>query len=406
MSMNTILFVDDEPMILDGLRRMLRPMADQWNMEFLDSGEKALARLAVGECDVVVTDMRMPGMNGAQLLTEVMRRYPDTIRIVLSGQSEREMILQSIGCAHQFLTKPCSASVLIDTLKRSCALRNQLPVLALKRLASQVSSLPSMPAVYREVISEIDSSTGSMARLKKIIAGDVAMTAKVLQLVNSSFFGLPRRVVNAAEAVSLLGLETIKSLVLSVGVFSQIKELRVPGYSLQIMTEHSLSVAMMARGIAKCEQGDKRLVDDAFLAGMLHDIGLLVLVSNLPAPYIDVIAKATAERIPLHEAEREILGATHADVGAYLLGLWGLPQSIVEAIAFHHTPGKSSVNTFGVLTAVHVADVLDHELHPRIPGAADAQIDLQYLDGLGSGGRLEAWRETCLATTAEAMAHD
>jgi HD-like signal output (HDOD) protein len=404
--MNTVLFVDDEPLILDGLRRMLRPMADRWHMEFLDSGEKALARLAVGECDVVVTDMRMPGMNGAELLTQVMRHYPDTIRIVLSGQSECEAILQSIGCTHQFLTKPCSARLLIDTLKRSCALRNQLPVLALKRLASQVSSLPSMPAVYREVISEIHSPTGSMARLKEIISGDVAMTAKVLQLVNSSFFGLPRRIVNAADAVSLLGLETIKSLVLSVGVFSQIEEPRVPGYSLSTMTEHCLSVATLAKKIAQCEHCDKRLVDDAFLAGMLHDIGLLVLVSNLPAQYIDVMARATAKRIPLHEAEGEILGATHADVGAYLLGLWGLPQSIVEAIAFHHAPSKSPLNTFGVLTAVHVADVLDHEHHPRIPGAADAQLDQPYLDGLGLGDRQEAWRETCLPRVMEALSHD
>ncbi len=404
--MTTVLFVDDQPLILDGLRRMLRPMADQWDMEFLDCGEKALAYLAAHPCDVVVTDMRMPRMNGAQLLKEVMRLYPDTIRIILSGQSECETIMQSIGCTHQFLTKPCSAKVLIDTLKRSCALRNQLQVPALKRLTSQVSSLPSIPAVYHEVISEIYSSTGSMARLKEIIAGDVAMTAKVLQLVNSSFFGLPRRIVNASEAVSLLGQETIKALVLSVGVFSQIENPQVPGYSLQTMTEHCLSVATLAKIIGQCEHCDKRFIDDAFLAGMLHDIGLLVLVSNLPAQYINVMAAAAAKRIPLYEAEQEILGATHADVGAYLLGLWGLPQSIVEAIAFHHTPRKSPLTSFSVLTAVHVADVLDHKHHPRIPGAADAQIDQLYLDGLDLGDRHEVWRETCFPRVRETIAHD
>jgi len=216
-----VLFVDDEPRILDGLKRMLRHMRDEWEMSFVESGEAALKVLESARFDVVVSDMRMPGMDGAELLTRVMERYPQIVRIVLSGHADKEMILKTVRPAHQYLSKPCDPEKLRSTVARASALRGLLADELLKQLVSQMSTLPSAPSLYNEVMNELRSGEGSVQRVGEIVSKDVGMTAKILQVVNSAFFGVPRHVESPAQAVSLLGLETIKALALSAQVFSQ-----------------------------------------------------------------------------------------------------------------------------------------------------------------------------------------
>lgn len=188
-----ILFVDDEPNVLQGLQRMLRPMRSEWEMEFAGGGEEALQKMEQAPFDVIVSDMRMPGMNGAQLLKEVARRYPDTVRIVLSGHSDREYILQLVTTTHQYLAKPCDAQTIKDTVNRACALRDLLTSKELSALVSQVKSLPSLPSLYTRIIEILQSDDPSLQKIGQIVSEDIAMSAKVLQLVNSSFFGIARR---------------------------------------------------------------------------------------------------------------------------------------------------------------------------------------------------------------------
>ena len=162
-----ILFVDDEANILAGLRRMLRSQRDQWSMHFASSGEEALSKMQAESFDVVVSDMRMPGMDGAELLTRVSKLYPNTVRLVLSGQSEHERIFRAIGPAHQFMAKPCEPQVLIDTIRRACDLQGQLSSESLTQLVSQLSHLPSLPTTYREVVEELESDEASLGTCRR-----------------------------------------------------------------------------------------------------------------------------------------------------------------------------------------------------------------------------------------------
>lgn len=385
--MKYILFVDDEPRVLDGLRRMLHDQRDIWHMEFAGGGEQALVRLAEKPFDVVVSDMRMPGMDGAALLNAVKLRYPQTVRIILSGQSDHEVVLKSVGQTHQFLAKPCEAEELKATVARACALRDRMADAALKELTSAVYTLPSIPSVYCEIMEELRNADVSIRNIADIIARDVAMTAKILQMVNSAFFGLPRKISCPAQAVTLLGLQTVRALALSAGIFAQFQETTLPGYSLGGLANHSLDVAVRAREFAKSEGCEPQTVDEAFLAGVLHEIGQLVLVANMPERYALVLETARRETRRLWEVEIELLGASHADVGAYLMGLWGLPDVIVEAIAFHHAPSASLGTTFRPLTAVHVADVLHHQEQTGL-GLVDAEFDEPYLQMLNLQGRI------------------
>ncbi len=390
-----ILFVDDEQDVLDGLRRMLRGMRREWEINFALSGKKALEILSTTPVDVVVSDMRMPGMDGAQLLSEVLKRHPNVVRIVLSGHSEREMVMKSVGPAHQYLAKPCDAETLKSVVGRACALRDLLAEGALKKVVSQLESLPSFPELYFELIEELKSPESSMDRVGKIISKDMAMTAKILQLVNSAFFGIPQHVSNPAHAAKLIGLDIIRALVLSMRVFSHFEKIPMIGLQISELWDHSAVSAVCAKEIAIAETQDKKVVDDAFISGMLHDIGILILSANFPGKYKEAIELTNKGNIPFFEAEIQVFGASHAEVGGYLLALWGLPNVIAEAVFFHHKPEKCHFNQFTPLTAVHVASALEAKNRRLETMKSLTEISDGYLKTIGMADRLPKWIETC-----------
>jgi HD-like signal output (HDOD) protein/ActR/RegA family two-component response regulator len=389
-----ILFVDDEPKILEGLQRMLRPMRESWEMNFANNGEAALTQLREGKFDVVVTDMRMPGMDGAALLSEVRLEYPHMVRIVLSGHSDEQLILSSVGQAHQYLSKPCEADLLKDTIGRACALRDLLSDTSLTLLISKMQSLPSLPSLYRELMQELEAEDPSTKRIAAIIGKDPGMTAKILQMVNSAFFGLRRQISCPADAVSLLGIDIVKSLALSIQIFSQFKSIRIPGLSLEDLWEHNLQVATLAKQIAKAEKQKSEVVEQSFTAGLLHECGKLVLASCLPDEYGRMLETMKAEGLKLIEAEHRELGASHPEVGAYLLGLWGLPDSIVEAVAFHQNPNTCPGEVFSPLTAVCVADyLLDEADSSEVDKSVSGDEVSIYLERLKLEERLAVWKD-------------
>jgi HD-like signal output (HDOD) protein/CheY-like chemotaxis protein len=388
-----ILFVDDEPKILEGLGRMLRVMRHEWDMHFATGGPEALDLMARQSIDLVISDMRMPVMSGLEFLTEVKARYPNVIRIVLSGHADQLLIMRAVGVAHQYLSKPCEAEALQSMVTRALELRALLSNDPIKRLISRLSVLPSLPSLYSEVVSELQSADGSIRRVGEIIAKDPGMTAKILQLVNSAFFGIRRVVSNPMDAAAYLGLEIIQSLVLSLHAFARFEACQLPGCSIDQIWSHSMAAGLLAKRIMMGENAGRAQAAEAFTAGLLHDLGKLVLAANLPQEYGAVHARSARGKVSLQDAEREVLGSTHAEIGAYLLGLWGLPDPIIEAVALHHCPGACADKAFGLLCAVHAANALEEEHScDRESQGRDSQLDLTYLDAIGKASRLEDWR--------------
>lgn len=394
--MTKILFVDDEPKILDGLKRMLRSMRHEWDMEFASGGQAALEMLGRAPFEVIVTDMRMPGMDGVQLLKEVMKRFPLLIRIILSGQTDQEAFLSSSCVVHQFLSKPCDTQMLKTTIERACALQNLLQRESLKKLVLQIESLPSQSSLYAEIKAALQSPNISMGKIGQIIARDVGMTAKTIQLANSSFYGSRRRISSPTDAAVILGINTIRALVLSHNIFSDFTHTTSSWLSPEELWKHSSATGLFAREIAKMESYTPEMTEDALIAGLLHDLGKLVLATNLSAQYNEAQQLSHGRNIPLWEAEQTVFGGTHAEVGAYLIGLWGIARSIVEALAFHHNPGSCAAKTSTLVLAVHVADVFANEVHPVKTGM-EVKVDNNYLTNAGMAERLPAWRESCMA---------
>jgi HD-like signal output (HDOD) protein len=386
-----ILFVDDSPKILDGLRRMLRSQRTEWDLFFAGNGREALELLSQNDIDVVVSDMRMPGMDGIQLLNEIKTRFPQIVRIALSGQMEETMIFQSTRVVHQFLSKPCDAELLKHTIYRTCKLRDILANSRLRQLVSELETIPSLPSLYLEISAELESENASMEKISRIIGRDVGMTTKILQLVNSAFFGLNQRITSLSQAVKLLGLNTIKSLVLSVQVFDQFTSKAVKRFSLNTLMKHSLATGLIASAITMAETQNKLMAEDAFLGGMLHDLGKLILVHNLPQCYELVLETAKAGNIPFYQAEQETYGVTHAEIGASLMLLWGMGENIVEAVALHHNPSLCITETFCPLTAVYAANIFEHSQRQPVPETVPEDPFPAHLENLKLQHHWEQW---------------
>lgn len=392
-----ILFVDDEQSILDGLRRMLRRQVAQWDMEFVSSAADALMRLEAKPFDILVTDMKMPGMSGADLLEQVVERWPDVGRIVLSGHADEALAVRAVRVAHQYLAKPTDPETLKAAIARA---KPELDLERSERVRAAVGScqkLPGLPTLCAELARVLESENANARAVADVISRDPAMSAKLLQLVNSSFFGIGRRVSSVEMAVTLLGIVRIHALVVREQIFQLFVLPRpIPHFSLEVLGHHALQVAELARLLSKAEgQGEDR-PDQAFTAGLLHDIGLLLLACT-HEEFPVVMREASARGIRIEQAEKEILDVTHAEVGAKLLSLWGLPERIVEAVALHHEPSKTPYDGVCGVTVVHVADALLGELEAQRDTGSSAplfsgELCISYLQRIGLENRLEHWR--------------
>jgi putative nucleotidyltransferase with HDIG domain len=382
-------FVDDERYLLDGLRDALRPYRGQWAMDFVTTGEDALARLDLVSHDIVVSDLRMPGMDGATLLARVRDEHPSTVRIVLSGQAELRMVARAAGVAHRLLAKPCEIDELACVIERSCALQEITDRIELSRRAAGATALPSVPRLYLELTEVLRSGETGAEDAARVVESDPGMAAKVLQLANSAFFGRRNPVTGVREAVAYLGLEALRALALSAEAFQRFPiEPPIPGFDVDALQRHCTRVARLARAI--CD--DTWDAEEAFAAGLLHDVGLLVLATEDRTTLVDTLRRARLQARSLHEIERERFGVTHADVGAHLLALWGLPHTVTEAVARHHEPPTGAVLLDSV-AVTYVATALIEELEADLqPWALPADgLDSEYVEAAGLTTRVPRW---------------
>jgi HD-like signal output (HDOD) protein len=363
--MRRVLFVDDETRILEGLRRMLRPQRNEWEMAFAPGGEAALALMAASPFDVIVSDMRMPGMDGATLLCRVRELYPQVVRIVLSGHTELSAALQVVPVAHQFLAKPCDAEMLRVAVERACHLKALLSDDPIRRTVTALGDLPSVPRTYEALLQAVADPEVSLLKVAKIIEQDVGISAKVLQLVNSAFFGIAHSMTNIQSAVSYLGINTLKNLVLSVEIFRAFQpQGDLPGFSLEKLQHHAQLTAHIAARLPV----PKHLADVAVVAGMLHDVGKLILAWKLSEHFGKMLVESQGTHRPVYWVEEAQNGFSHAEIGAYLLGLWGLPYAVVEAVALHHGPNRVPHQSFDAISAVYAANLLAHDLEESCLG--------------------------------------
>jgi HD-like signal output (HDOD) protein len=302
--------------------------------------------------------------------------------------------------AHQFLLKPCDPNLLRVTVDRACELKDLLGSDLILRTVGAMRELPTLPRTYAAMVQALADSDVGMDHIARIVEQDMSLAARILQLVNSALFGLPQRISTVRTAVSYLGTDIIRNLVLSVEAFRAFDGVAaIGGYSLEGIHAHAFFTARIASRLPT----EKSVKETAGAAALLHDVGRLVLMARLPKEFAGVAGLARRQGRPLHDVEKEVVGVTHAEIGAYLLGLWGLPLPIVEAVAYHHNPSQVPHQVFDCLAAVHVADALAHTQESMPPGAGFVPpcLDRQYLANLGVADRIAEWQSMAAEVAAE-----
>lgn len=352
-----VMFVDDEARILSGIERALMMQDSEWECRFATSGYEALSLLEETPAEVVVSDMRMPLMDGAEFLAQVRDRWPGTIRIILSGYSEPEATVRMLGVAHRFVPKPCDSTQLLAMVANALALRTLFKDPSVVKLVGKINQLPPAPKVFAE-ISRLLANPGTNTReIVELLASDPALSARIMQLANSAWFSRGAQIHDINNAIVHLGQEQVKLLVLASQVYS---DATTDPY-VDKLQQTALRASKLAARISMHQEREAT-------AALLANIALLIPELRTTSD------EATTEQgeIPLRAA-----------IGAYLLALWGLPMDIVEAVAGHVQPSRSAEKTFGMLGVVHVAVTLANHGVP----------DKRYLEQTGMLDQLPVWQE-------------
>jgi HD-like signal output (HDOD) protein/CheY-like chemotaxis protein len=386
LSVRRVLFVDDEPDILSGLRRMLRGKTD-WELTFADSGVLALAQLGTQPVDVVVSDMRMPGMDGGELLSHVRRLYPSTACLILSEHADHEDIIAAVGTTQQILFKPCDADVLIHAINRVVTVRDKVTDERLQGILGDVDALPIPPLVHGRLIEVSARPNSGLADVVAVLESDLALCAEILKLVNSAFFGLRSHVESVGRAVSLLGIDTIHALALSGKVFGS-GPTTPQNLDVLQMRRTGMRAAGYARAIAASEGWAPETTGRAFLSALLRDLGLLMLAADT-AGYDQVRAVPPEDQWARSNAELETFGCTVPEASAYLLGLWGFSESVLVAVACQPTRPEDSATTpiSHVVSFAHLRALVNYV-------ASDAEA------GSWNEARNQRWNNVCDAAGA------
>lgn len=399
--MKRILFVDDEVRILEGLQRMLRPQRNEWEMSFAPGAEAALTMLDAAPFDVIVSDMRMSGMDGAALLEIVRQKHPSVPRFILSGYTELEASYRAVPVAHQFLSKPCDPETLRTAIGRATSIVEVLNNKMLTSLVGSLQDLPSLPRTYSELRDALADPETRIDRVIRIVEQDVAITAKILQLVNSAFFGITRTVSDIKTAVNYLGMNVLQNLVLSVEVFRTFTPKKsIPGFSIEQFNIHSQLTAKIASQIPAPGNPPSAAV----ISGLLHDVGKLIIAERSPEHFARALAGAREEKRPLFLIEEELIGVSHAEVGAYLLSTWGLPYPVVEAVAHHHHPERVPRKSFDLIALVYLSNLLAHQHSGEMEvgmALAHSPIDMEILATPGQADHLAEWRKLAESSVGE-----
>ena len=381
-----ILVIDDEIDCLDQIKASLSSKEDQWILEYSNNPQQALESIISNPPSIVICDYHMPQMNGAELLRKAEKAHPFIHRFIVANRDEIGVLEDGIGSSFHFLPKPCPANRLLTEIQRCLSIEAWLGKPQIKNIVGTLGELPSLPSLYIKIVDTLNDDDVSIEKVGKAISNDITISAKILKIVNSSFFGFDETISDITQAVSVLGIETVKNLVLAIQVFSDTQ-----GGEQKIQTDqlwhHSMSVAVGAKNLMMYETGTSKLAEGAYTSGLFHDIGKLIMQRAAPDAYKSAQEFAELKKIPAWEAENGILGCNHAEAGAYLLARWGLPIEAVESAVFHHEPVNSSGSSFSAMASVYVANRILSQKHTP-PGSG---YECPFISELGKADQWPKW---------------
>jgi putative nucleotidyltransferase with HDIG domain len=406
-----IVFIDDDKNVLEGLNRMLSPLLAVLQMEFYDSAVEGLAKVKDSPCDLVVCDLQMPGLNGIQVLEQIRASSPGTIRFILTGMIDHPLHHAALRLAHQVISKPCRPELFRELIQRSLRLKHRLDQSELAAVLPRLQALPSLPGVYQQVIDHLSSPTASCRGLSRLISEDVGMSARIMQLANSAYYGRPGKVHNLLQAIVYLGMKTVEAMVLKEGIFSTIDPALAERFSMAELENHCLRVGMLSKRIATDLGLPAEMLEQSSMAGILHDTGKIIMIAEFTDSYQKAIVQSRRQKTDLSSAEKQISGFTHAELGATLLNLWSMPADIIETTAFHHSPWllagpeDTAGRSLSLADVVYLADCIDHQFCSGWCDGCTCSVNESYLEEYGLTDQYRLWQADHLAAQHQEVSY-
>ena len=349
---NRILFVDSDATALRRIEVALAGDSHRWKFSLVTSAPAALNALSNHGFDLVVTELRLPGMDGAELLGKVQTMYPSVVRVMMAETPDAPKLDQVLTVAQRFIAKPYDVPTLLAMIDSVLGAWSRAEDPLVRTIVGRLSSLPATADTHRQLTRLMSDPECTVDQIATVVGQAPALAAKVLQVVNSAFFGLPFKVSSVSHAITYLGMTHVRGLVLLSQFFAGAeKSPTVSGFSASTLQNQALITARVARALAPAP----RFRDDAFTAGLLHDIGVLALAVGMNARYSLVLRHAQRSQRPLAEVETSFLGISHDVVGAYLAELWGLPAVIADGILHHHRLQPISGQNSEIIECVRLA---------------------------------------------------
>lgn len=377
----SILFVTTDEKLMSELIRNIVPIQDDYSIFFADNGERCLQILANNKIDFVFSSANIIMPTGANILNEIKRLFPEVIRFALVPNLDNQTVAQISQYVHQLVPPPYTKETIVERIQRTLHIQKILNNEKVVNLVKNTTTLPSLPEIYIQIEQETAKPDFSLIKIANLISKDPNLTAKILQIVNSAYFGLQKEVTNINFALSYLGVNVIKSLIFYIHLFSHFKITSENRKHLEKFWQHSLVVASNSYHLANKYLQEKYEIDSSYTAGVLHDVGKFILLNTYTYPQ-NIILLAEQKAIDNLEAELEIYECTHAEIGAYLLGLWGFPLHIVEAVAYHHQPSLLNKSKLNLATIIHLADFLYYVPRLDVEHIREINYEKEIIDSI------------------------
>ena len=365
-----------------------------WEFIRFDSKESLLMLLEERLCDAVIIPCTMRAQVDIEFMTRISNIQPSAVRIFLGAEFwNATHKAKAADIAHRIYPSAVKVEEIGDSLEYQIKLLKLLNRSSLQAYVGKVGCLPSPPKLYTQLTDAVNSEMADLREISEIVEQDPAVVAQVMKQVNSAFFGFNRTITDLKEAISMLGVRNLRSLALSSQLNSQFKSGNDwDRFSFEQLNQRSLLVARLAQALCRRAGANKITQDQAFLAGLLHDVGVLIMASHDADQYKKLLNYSVKKQKPIYLVEKASFGFFHGEVAGALLALWNLPPQVIEAVMLHHVPHLSKETSFSPLTAVHVADAMLPSVD--VEGDCDlaSSLSLRYLDQVGVMEEVPQWR--------------
>ena len=370
-----------------------RALGKRWQLTTALDSSEALSKLDKETFSMLLVSSTVKSSDRASFEKEARRAMPRTPFIQFERQkSSEEIAFRSPQDNWQLQPKQSNTESIADQLARALLKQQLSNDPGLRLLVPKIKTLPSWRAVYHKVVKEINSPNGSLATVASLVEDDPILTARILKTANSAAFGFRRRISDPQQAVMLLGGERLKSILIFTVVLSVTEYNQCHGFNPEKFWGHSVRSAELARKIMKSNTRDQELIDAAFTAGLVHDIGRLLMAVNIPNDYGEILAEIDGNETLLQREEYRKLETSHTELGTHILESWDLPYPILEAVLWHHNHERVPSDSCTPLSAVFAADAIIKEQREN-PDQRSAFETLSYRKAKQIFGQevIESW---------------